>query len=657
MSADSSQGAFRGLRSRNPRSSTSSPSTLTWEPSRERIPGIPNNSGDIPSTYSHPLSQDYSPRPQRNSNLRYVLLTDALETPEHSSTSTPSPSSFISSDEESDDLDVNETPTRTAIMSSVERPKLKLNFSKNRVPSQESVTSPAPQTILRTPSLKLRVKPEVTSETTNPTTSTAAAPPPKKKKQRKPGTNDATPGSSAKKRKQPDEDGSDDELSRKPAQVRKITLTTKSLAAQSPITPTLKIKHKGRIPKRPLGLGYDSELDEREADPTILEAFILRMPPGPDADYLRDAVQHGTIGVARSQGGADVQMKFLDRSGRRGLVIIRGQRWAATLVDLPCIVEGMKSWDKKGWVKSADICQMLLVLGKVQNDDQAKDYPLPEDVNQDTWQYAHGLTPPMKHVRARRFKNTKRTSVNAIEAVERKVNQLLADDDNAVHTKFELLDHDPETRSLAESDTEGGEGYDEGGDEDAYGEEIDGDFFDEQNGAHADVMVETPTIIEPQPLQEEDNDDFIFKELEAQEQAGAEDPLRPAITGLSAPGVDVSNAITSTSPSVADTAAETPAAAETSEADEEESEDFDAEEDESMDEEDREAAAQKQKARDEIQELKEERKKQIDELKGQRNEILRAKLIRRIEQINGDMETARKAAGLEEDAEDSAEEE
>ncbi len=334
MSADSSQGAFRGLRSRTPRS-TSSPSTST----RERNPASPNNSRDSPSTYPHPLSHDYSPRPHRNSNLRHVLLTDALETPGHLSTSVASLSSSASSDEESDDLDVNDTPTRSATMSSGERPKLKLSFSKNRAPSLESVTSPAPQTILRTPSLKLHVRPEFTSETTKPTASAAAAAPPPPKKQRKAGANDATPGSSAKKRKQPDEDGSEDELSRKPAQVRKITLTTKSLTAQSPITPTLKIKHKGRIPKRPLGLGYDSELDEREADPTILESFILRMPPGPDADYLRDAVQHGTIGVARSQGGADIQMKFLDRSGRRGLIIIRGQRWAATLVDLPCIVE------------------------------------------------------------------------------------------------------------------------------------------------------------------------------------------------------------------------------------------------------------------------------------------------------------------------------
>ncbi len=656
MSADSSQGVYRGLRSQTPRS-TGPASYEHGQPTSHQAG--PNSSRTISSTRPHPLSQDYSPRPQRRSNLRHVILSDTLETREISSTTTVSPQSSTPSDEESEELDVDDTPTRPASMSTGERPKLKLNFSKSKAPSQETATSPAPQSALRTPSIKLHLKSSVDPEPTNPTSSATASQPKKKKK--KPVVNTATPGSSAKKRKQPDEDGSDDELARKPAQVRKLTLTTKPPTAQSPITPTLKIKYKGRIPKRPLGLGYDSELDEREPDPTILESFILRMPPGPDGDYVRDAIQHGTIGVARSQGGADVQMKFLDRFGRRGLVTVRGQKWAATMVDLPCIVEGMKSWDKKGWVKSGDICQMLLVLGKVHIDDQAKDFPLPKEVNPQRWQYAHGLSPPMRWVRQRRFARTKRTSVDAIEAVERRVNQLLAEDDLAIHTKFELLDHDPTASaradySSAESGTEGGGEYDE--DADADGEEIGGEVFVEANGVAGSVIVDTPTIVESQLLQEdEDDDDFVGLGLEEMEDEGkplAEGPLRPVITGLPAPEGDSSFAILSTSPSAADTAAQTPGAAETSGADED-SEDFDAEDDESMDEEDREATAQKQKAIDETRELKEELIKQRNKLKEMNNHIMRRKLVAKIEQIEGDLETARNTAGLDGDAEDDAE--
>jgi transcription initiation factor TFIID subunit 7 len=585
-----------------------------------------------------------------------VIISEALESSEPTSTSTSSSSSSTPSEEESDVLDVDDTPTRSAVMSPGERPKLKLSFPKNKAPGQETVISPAPQSALRTPSIKLHLKPSVAASPANPTSSAPAARPKKKK----PAANGATPRSSAKKRKQPDADGSEDELARKPAQVRKLTLTTKPPTAQSPVTPTLKLKYRGRVPKRPLGLGYDSELDECEPDPTILESFILRLPPGPDCEYLRDAIEHSTIGVARSQGGADVQMKFFDRLGRRGVLIIRGQRWATTLVDLPCIIEGLKSWDKKGWVKSVDICQMLLALGKVQKEEQAKDFPLPQDVNPQTWQYAHGLTPPMRWVRKRRFARTNRTSVNAIEAVERRVNQLLAEDELAVHTKFELLDHDPATRnssrySSTESDEGRGEGYDE--DADADGEEVDGEYFGGQFGIASNVVVDTPTIVESQtPHEEEDaDDDFILSGLmEAQDKPVVEASLQPIEIGLTAPEGDSSIAITSTSPSAADTAAPTPAAVETSGADDD-SEDSDADEDESMDDEDREATAQKQKALDEIQELKEELRKQTIVLKTQTNSILRRKVAARIEQIEGDLETARKTAGVDGDAEDGAE--
>lgn len=651
--ADLSQGAYKGLRSRNRTScSTNAEADRAEPPTRSTSTSTPpdpnSNLRTVATRGAHPFSPASSPRSKRRSNLRHVTFSHTFESIEYSPTPTVGASSSDAGDEETETLDSDDLTRRSVTMSTGDRPKLKLSFSKNKAPSQESAISPAPQTAVRTPSIKLHVKPSVGAQATST--------PPTQKKKKTPKVNGTTPGSSAKKRKPPDEDGSEDELARKPAQVRKLTLTTKPPTNLSPITPTLKLKHKGRIPKRPLGVGYDSELDEREEDPTILESFILRMQLGPDCDYLRDAVERGTVGVARSQGGADVQLKFFDRAGRRGLIIIRGQKWAATLVDMPCIIEGMKSWDKKGWVKSADICQMFLVLGKVKDEEEAKEFPLPRDVNPQTWQYAHGLTPPMRWVRKRRFARTNRTSVNAIEAIERKVNQLLAEDELAVQSRFELLDYDPTARidtSSEESDDDGGEGY--GEDEDADGEVV-GEYFGEQDGVPSNGMVETPTMIEPQGPQEEDDidDDFILSGLmEAQDKAVVEPPLQSTTNGLHVSQGDPSIAIESNSPSAADTAAQTPAAAETSGADD--SDDSDANEDDSMDDEDREATAQRQKALDEIQELKEELKKQMIVLKTQQNPILRRKIASRIEQIEGDLETARKTAGVDGDAEDGAE--
>lgn len=180
-------------------------------------------------------------------------------------------------------------------------------------------------------------------------------------------------------------------------------------------------------PPRIPGVGYDSEDSDAEEDPAIQQAFILRMQPGEDCDYLREAIANGKIGVPPSEGPAEVSMRFLDKDFRRATVTVRGRMYAATLVDLPCIVETMKSWEKKSWWKVADLNQMLLVLGRCSSDEEAKNYPLPREVDQSNMQYAHGLTPPMHWVRKRRFR--KRLSYKTIANVEEEVERLLKDDE------------------------------------------------------------------------------------------------------------------------------------------------------------------------------------------------------------------------------------
>jgi transcription initiation factor TFIID subunit 7 len=188
----------------------------------------------------------------------------------------------------------------------------------------------------------------------------------------------------------------------------------------------LKLKHKPdmkEVQQRAHGLGYDSEDEEAEIDPRIESQFILRMAPGDDCEYLRRAIEDKKIGLPLSDGGADVMMVFLERDGRRGMLTIKGVRYVFVLVDLPCVIEATKSWNRKDWMKSADIHQMLLVTGRVENDEEARKAPLPPEVDQETYQYPHGLTPPMRWVRKRRFR--KRISHRTIEAVEQEVERLL----------------------------------------------------------------------------------------------------------------------------------------------------------------------------------------------------------------------------------------
>ncbi|KAL9114207.1 MAG: hypothetical protein Q9187_007499, partial [Circinaria calcarea] len=252
------------------------------------------------------------------------------------------------------------------------------------------------------------------------------------------------------------------------AGIKKIKLN-----ARAPTTPFIRMKAKGKPPHRPLGVGYDSEASDREVDPAIEEEFILRMAPGEDCDYLRKAVEEKRWGP-RSEGGADVRMKFLGRDGRRAVVTIRGRHYAACLVDLPCVIEGMKSWDRRGWWKSADICQMLLVLGQVTKEDDALDYPLPgRELDKATWQYAHGLTPPMRWVRKRRFR--KRVSNRTIEAVEEEVERLLRlDEECEGDSRVEVIDLDRLSKEQSRRE-ESAEGFDMLGNAGMQGESEYGD--------------------------------------------------------------------------------------------------------------------------------------------------------------------------------------
>ena len=177
------------------------------------------------------------------------------------------------------------------------------------------------------------------------------------------------------------------------------------------------IRARQRAPPRAKGIGYDSEDSDVEKDPAIQQVLILRMQPGPDAEYLRQAIADGKIGPYPSAGDADVSLKFVEKGYRRAVVKVRGNMYAAVLVDLPCIVETMKSFDRKGWWKVADCCQMLLVLGRCASDDEARHYRLPPDVDRENFQFAHGLTPPLRAVRKRRWRA--RPNYNhAVEAEE-----------------------------------------------------------------------------------------------------------------------------------------------------------------------------------------------------------------------------------------------
>lgn len=490
-------------------------------------------------------------------------------------------------------------------MSEPTKPKLKISFAakKSEPPPEEAPKPAAPQK-----KLTLKFAPKA-SEEPAPAAIDAAATKPKKKRPAKPKTD----GGPSKKRR--NDAGSGDESDAAPARpvqapptgIKRIKLlnTAKESAVKS-----IKIKNKRKVALRPLGVGYDSEASDLEVDPHIEEDFILRMVPGDDCEYIRQAINERTLD--RSQIG----IKPLTREGRRAIVRVRDRQYAATLVDLPCIIEGMKSWDKRMFFKSVDITQMLLVLGPVQNEQEALEYPLPKDVevlDDKTYQYAHGITPPMKYVRKRRFR--KRVSARTIEQAEKEVANLLAQDEAAIRPpRFELVD--ATSLSRAEGVVEYEDEYDD--EQDAYGE-ADYDMQDEEDG-QADLF-----------------EDELAADLEAALAAGADETL------------DVAESPAALAPE--ESATPGPKPGEESSGDESEESDRDAdgeadgEDEEDMDEEALERRREIQEQREMITELEGLIAQETAKYEMQTNKILKQKIGRRVQQLKQDLALKKASIG------------
>jgi transcription initiation factor TFIID subunit 7 len=392
--------------------------------------------------------------------------------------------------------------------------KLKLNVNTG-VPKAPSLTTPL-ATPLATPGGS-RPTLKLTNKSVPPTPAAIEEPPKPKKTKAGRATKPSAKIIESRKRvkEETDSEGEDTIQVLQPLQAhqplqppsKKIKLNLGGVAGpKTPSTPVvLKAKVKGKPPKRPLGEGYDSEASDREVDPTIEEEFVLRMVPGDDAEYLRQMIIDKKIGLPKGtpHHGADIQMKFFQGEGRRAAITIRKNVYAATMVDLPTVIEGMKSWDKRNWLKSGDICQMLWVFARIKKEEEAKTIPLPSVIDEKTHQFPHGLTPPMQYARRNRFRS--RLHKTQIEEVEAEVNRLLREDEAAASTFAAYIDPDEDERRASQAlsrasspgDYEMGEQeYSQDDDADAEGEVDDSGYF---GHVPANGHVEEPA---------EDPDDF-----------------------------------------------------------------------------------------------------------------------------------------------------
>ncbi|PYH47982.1 transcription initiation factor TFIID subunit 7 family protein [Aspergillus saccharolyticus JOP 1030-1] len=501
-------------------------------------------------------------------------------------------------------------------MSDTPRPSLKLTFNKNKAkasapstPSQPAPPTPKPtETPQRKITLKIPRKPSIAE-------GAGGDDKPKKKKpsKKRPAEGPAVPEPSAAAATAP------------AAGPKRLKLIN---PAKKPGVQSIRIKNKGLVPNRPTGVGYDSEASDTEIDPAIEEQFILRMLPGDDCEYLRRAI------AERRFDRSEFSFKPLTREGRRAIFKVRDRQYAAALVDLPCIIEGMKSWDRRGWYKSADICQMLLVLGPVANEQEAMDYPVPDEValtDDLNLQYPHGLAPPLRWVRRRRFRE--RVSTRTIEQVEKAVDDMIKQDEASVAPpRYELVDAASLNRN---------EGVVQSGEYGDYGDE----YYDEEQDAEGEV----DEGMNAGAFFEEDFEDALAAEMEAALAAGDEGDAAAA-DAASGPqsdtGVYQAGTPMATKPSTpaADTSGD--------ESDGSDGDDNDEPGDDEMDEEQLEQQRQLQQQREEIVELEALIRAETVKWENMPNAILKNKLAKRINDLKRDLALKKVSIGEGDDADD-----
>ncbi|XP_071490214.1 transcription initiation factor TFIID subunit 7-like [Diadema antillarum] len=175
---------------------------------------------------------------------------------------------------------------------------------------------------------------------------------------------------------------------------------------------------------------------KEELLPDLENHLILRVPEHAAAD-LRALIQSG------AQTLKDYLAIEMHSDCRHALVSIEEETFAAKIVDLPCMIESHKTFDKKTFWKTADISKMLVCNvedAPLLPEEEVKQNPVkkPEKVDK-KFILKHGITPPLKNVRKRRFRKTAKKKYIEAPDVEEEVKRLLRMDSTAIKIRWEVL--------------------------------------------------------------------------------------------------------------------------------------------------------------------------------------------------------------------------
>ncbi|XP_044619828.2 transcription initiation factor TFIID subunit 7-like isoform X2 [Equus asinus] len=152
--------------------------------------------------------------------------------------------------------------------------------------------------------------------------------------------------------------------------------------------------------------------------------FILRLPPE-HASTVRKLLR------SRSVSMKDKLKIDISPDGRHAVVEVEAVSLTAKLVDLPCVIGSLKTHDKNTFYKTADISQMLVCTADGDSHSSPEEPATSTDLKvigkderegEKKYVWKHGITPPLKNVRKKRFRKTKQklTDVEEINLTEDK---------------------------------------------------------------------------------------------------------------------------------------------------------------------------------------------------------------------------------------------
>lgn len=137
---------------------------------------------------------------------------------------------------------------------------------------------------------------------------------------------------------------------------------------------------------------------------------------------------------------------------------VRLDHWLlhAKVVDLPTIIESLKTIDNKSFYKTADVCQLLICKEEPDlpvTEDESPNKNKKKDPNKVDKKYLwpHGITPPCKNIRKRRFRKTLKKKFVEAPEIEKEVKRLLRADNEAVKCSWDLVTDDQDEHKNIQS--------------------------------------------------------------------------------------------------------------------------------------------------------------------------------------------------------------